>query len=192
MFKAENHVPDSLRQRVEDELFREAAVKLNWTRPAQRIDEQGNIVLGCRLAGITKLSNLAHELGHFVEIDEGRMGQPGWGLTYPQVEIGGRKYDSPQSYKGLLRECRVLAFQANILTYFGAFDEGDHKSWADSLSFLPDYINAPGPIAKSKTPWILRQIDELRAVHTLDLFMSEWSRRNQILKARVTSEYHAP
>lgn len=85
--------------------------------------------------------NLAHEMAHFVEIDEPRCAMHGWGLRVPMLRTPWGKDQIPQTYQATLRECRTVAIQANLLHATGiAFEPED---FARSFDFLPDYYNVP-------------------------------------------------
>jgi hypothetical protein len=79
--------------------------------------EKRRIVFGLKHDFGDSPEPLMHELGHFIEIDEPRLGLPDWGL----------KNDSPLnaftsgkriSDADVRREFRVVAMQANLSAYF--------------------------------------------------------------------------
>ena len=54
-------------------------------------------------------------MAHFVEIDELRSFRGGWGLRTPKIYIFGKEYDQPKTWQASARECRVIAYQANLM-----------------------------------------------------------------------------
>lgn len=169
-------------------------VRYDWALQGNDVRD-GVLILGGRAGPKRRRSDLAHEMSHFVEIDDARMLKRGWGLIYPQVEIAGRFYDQPTTMKMIERELRVLAYQANLL-------EGDGGGRVDTLKlvkalvFVPDFFFVPledgrephlaedVPYADrepSKLRWLRNRVEVLRAEHTLERFRHEWNRKVNLL-----------
>lgn len=68
---------------------------------------------------------LLHEVAHFLEIDEARCLQYGFGLKLSKVVIGGEEFDEVASFAPCAREVRVTAIQRVLHRHFGvSFDDG--------------------------------------------------------------------
>ena len=164
----------------------------------QVIGKDGVIFVGNR-AGSLHVSNLAHELSHFVEIDDARMKFYGWGLRVPEVWVYDRMCCEPTTMKMVERELRVIAFQLNLLESLGAPMQA--RSFVSSLRYMPDFTYVPledgrsayGDDApdemdsrakdESRIRWMIRRAEELRSEHTMERFNSEWTRKINLLSA---------
>jgi hypothetical protein len=145
-----------------------------------------------------RTDDLTHEMAHFVEIDEERMNQDGWGLYVGEWHDGYDKYGGFYVYNGVKdieRECRVVALQANLHEQLGIpFDVVD---FGRALRFVPGFHNLIGEpyYVKSavddryKHKWVRERI----AAHRQDphfsseSFIAEWWRRNNLLKSRLAA-----
>jgi len=186
----------AVRERIEREFFRNAAVRLEWNLEGQKI-ENNLPVIGARAGPEIKAWNLLHEMAHFVEIDDDRMCSYGWGLRVPEVFVYDRMCVEPTTTQMTKREIRVIAFQRNVMVYLG-MEEPASKS-VNSLHFLPDHTLVPledgspayiegRPVCKSlkqtdksRMKWIANQVEALQSKYTLEFFISEWERKNQLL-----------
>lgn len=167
----------------------------------QRIDRDGTILVGNRAGPKNHVSNLAHELSHFVEIDDARMGVYGWGLKVPEIWVYDRMCCEPRTMKMVERELRVIAFQTNLLESLGSPKQV--QSFTRSLVYMPDFIHVPlddgrsaygedapsfeemGPRKKdeSRIRWLTRRVIEMLPEYTLERFDSEWARKINLLSA---------
>ncbi len=185
--------------RVIGEFFEDAEVKVSVSMQGQRVHDNGAVILGTKAGPGYSLSNLVHEMAHFVEIDEGRMAEPGWGLRVPEQWAYNRMCFEPTTCQATVREIRVMAFQLNILEYLGW--PGDENDLINALQFMPDTAFVPletGVSAygddtpempyqdtlKSQQRWRVNECRKYRRQNTADLFCTEWKRRNQLLKER--------
>lgn len=198
MLQTKNRVTKKQRDRVYDEFFANAAVRVDWTSAAQRIDEAGNVVLGPWAGPEALISNLVHEMSHFVEIDEGRMTEFGWGLHVPEIHIAGRLCLEPQTRQATERELRVIAFQVNVLEYLGF--PRSVRDLVEPLDWMPDWVFVPiedgssafgedrshklsyREITKSQKRWCAKEVERLRPTFTAERFIAEWKRRNELLQ----------
>lgn len=203
-----NYVTKKERTRVYDEFFADAAVRVDWDAAAQSIDHEGNVVLGPWTGPEALISNLVHEMCHFVEIDERRMNVFGWGLDVPEIYIAGHRCLEPQTCQATKRELRVMAFQANVLEYIGF--PRSVRTLVRPLDWMPDFVFVPiedgssaygedrthklsyAEITKSQLRWCAKEVEALRETFTTERFLSEWKRRNDVLKQRAASERDQP
>lgn len=199
-----DRVTRNQRNRVFEEFFVNAGVKIDWTpSPAQRIDEAGRVVLSPWAGPEATISNLVHEMSHFVEIDEPRMTEFGWGLRVPEIRIADRICLEPTTCQATERELRVMAFQANVLDYLGfprsVCDIVEALDWMPDWVFIPieDGSSAFGDdrthklpyneVTKSQKRWCAKQVEALRSTFTLERFIAEWTRRNELIKQNLLS-----
>lgn len=177
------------------------AIQFRPDLEGQRI-EDGVIHVGDRSGpNHNDVSALAHEMSHFVEIDDDRMTSYGWGLRLPEVYAINRICIEPLTCQATKRELRVIAFQLNLCEYIGLSLEDDYT--VSSLRFMPDTTFVPledgsqpygeitthgldyNEIQASQQRWRLNQVKALRAIHTLDVFLSEWGRKVEVLERRL-------
>jgi hypothetical protein len=155
--------------------------------------------IGNRAGPALALSNLVHELCHFVEIDDARMTVHGWGLHVPQVVILGQVCNEPVTKKMTERELRVIAYQLNVLESIGAPSRA--KNLVSSLQYMSDFIYVPLEDGRSaygedspdreemssrekdasRIRWMANKVTELRAQYTLERFDREFFRKAQLL-----------
>lgn len=163
------------------------------------------MVLGCKVGPQISHVNLAHEMAHFVEIDDARIVKSGWGLRVPKVTICGIECVEPRTTQMTEREIRVIAYQANLLEYLGASETVDDT--IRSLHFMPDFMLIPlengihpfseegialgvpyEEVDKSRTRWISNRVDAARKVCTMEKFLSEWFRKLSVLPDLIVDE----
>ncbi len=206
-----NKVTLKQKKRVEEEFFTRSFVQVDWDiqgqltynkKKAAQHEVECGIFIGPWAGPEASLSNLVHEMSHFVEIDEERMDKPAWGLTRPEIWVVDRYCCEPRTTQMTMRELRVLAFQANVLEYLGS--PVSITKLVSPTTFMADFYLLPkedGSTAwgdardkslgyqetqKSQLRWCANKVTELRKTHTLELFLSEWKRRNEILLQRDT------
>jgi hypothetical protein len=164
----------------------------------------GSVVIGAKAGPEIHEINILHEMSHFVEIDEDRMGNNGWGLKVPSKWVYDRMCVEPTTLQITQREIRVMAYQSHLVEYVGA-DSNEFYYSVAALRFLPDYYMVPledgtmpysengretelslSEVEESRLNWIHARIQEQRSIFTLDRFMEEWKRRNKILLERLS------
>jgi hypothetical protein len=148
-------------------------------------------------------------MSHFVEIDDGRMTQYGWGLVAPKVWVYNRFCCEPVTKKMTERELRVIAYQVNVLESLGLPDRPIYS--VRSLVFMPDFTHIPledgrsayGDDAptweemdsrakdESRIRWMVNRVGQLRAEYTLERFDREWDRKVEVLERAELSEASA-
>lgn len=166
----------------------------------QQVDDQGTIFVGNRAGHTRSVSFLVHELSHFVEIDDRRMQLYMWGLHVPTVVICGTTCYEPTTRAMTERELRVMAFQMNLLESLGVPTRAHYL--VEALRFMADFLHVPledgrsaygddGPKdgemsyrerEDSRVRWMAKHVEELRAVHTLERFDQEWTRKIALLE----------
>ena len=159
--------------------------------------ENKTLFLGCRAGPGVYLSNLAHEMGHFIECDRRYLLHSDWGMSVHQVEVMGRLYPEPVTYQCTQREIRVWVIQAKILEAIEGFDwfpsiiEG-----LQSAVWLPDICNVPkiqdpsmysGLFSEkkhdeSRLEWIWQEFKALYAIADIHQIRQIWHQRTALLK----------
>lgn len=192
-------IDEAIQKRIVDEFFVGSEITYRPGLEGQRVEE-GHVVIGDKAGPGRDLGNLCHEMSHFVEIDDRRMGRPGWGLRVPEVWVFDRMCCEPTTMQMTAREMRVIAFQANLMEYLGI--QGQLEGAVQSMRFMPDFYMVPEEEPRTdvksyrdydatRLRWISKRVEELRKVHTLDVFLSEWSRKNKVLRRRLTKKRKA-
>lgn len=130
------------------------------------------------------LTNLAHEMAHFVEIDEARCSMDGWGLKSPTSLVMGLECIKPHTMQATARECRVIAHQSNLLEALG-FSVDVHML-ANGLQVMYDCCHVPN-VNESKyqesnvfrIQYCARYINELRTKpeYSFENFKQVWFER---------------
>jgi len=184
-----------IRKRIEKEFFQNSAISIEWEIQGQKI-VNGLPVIGARAGPSVDVWNLFHEMAHFVEIDDERMRMGSWGLRLPEVFIFDRICVDPRTIQMTEREIRTIAYLRNVMKYLGI--EEDSMKSVSSLCFMPDFVLVPiedgttawgrktdnwdrEQIKNSQLKWIANQVENLQSKYTLDLFISEWKRKNKLL-----------
>lgn len=152
---------------------------------------RGRLWLGmCAGTKEPKLSNLLHEMAHFIEIDDRRCGMYGWGLKLPRI-VGtsryGINYDSFKTDQHIRREIRVCAVQLNLAQHFAISDkELGLEYLANTLTLLPDTHTF---CLRDKRPLQIKLAESLVKAQKLarfsaDAALREWERKNEVLRRR--------
>jgi hypothetical protein len=135
---------------------------------------------------LVRKNYLAHEMAHFVEINERRCSTYNWGLKVPRVVVLGQECVEPRTTQIIERELRVHAFQFNLLEKLGLLDD-ELLNWVvkSLIGGTVDYYRIPGKTEEARIRWGLRMLARYRKTHTYGRFEFEWWRRNEVLKARA-------
>ena len=163
----------------------------------QTIGDDGTIFIGDRAGPELEITNLCHEMAHFVEIDDARMTCRKWGLQVRKVVICGQECLDPRTTQITEREMRVAAYQSHLQELIGVSESIDEitKSfrWLPDFTFIPLENGRPAfgegsdpdvpyeEIDPSRLRWIANRTRELRSVYTLERFVSEWHRKIKLL-----------
>lgn len=163
-------------------LFKGQPIHFSWT--VNQKFEDGKLWIGGRAGPKCDISNLAHEMAHFVEIDDDRCAITGWGLRVPEQWVYDRWCFEPLTNQCTQRECRVAAYQHNLLKWAGV--TRTPKYLVKSFYFLPDHWNVPGeyhPWNKYRLQWCENLVQSLivKPEYGFDAFEAEWRRKNQVL-----------
>ncbi len=190
MFAPLSPADEAVLARVRDEFFKSSPIGIDTEKHAtQWLDEHGRLMFGVWAGPAAQTDNLLHEMAHFVEIDERRMGMHGWGLRLPKMHYipgpyGGSSWCEPKTMQISAREIRVMAYQHHLHVYLGI------APWRERvprlLGFLPDWYNVPGQRDGGRARWVWSVYDRLIAAprYSLASFRAEWARRNEALRAK--------
>lgn len=129
---------------------------------------------------------LLHEMGHFIEIDDARTFQTGFGLRYPDRE-------HLATCRGILRECRVAAIQSVLAKLFNV--DGEIVDTVESFRYLlPDW-----PVAfrhfgvndqndSTLCEKLLHYVHQLSASYTPKGLRAEWDRKISLWAERCLEQ----
>lgn len=156
------------------------------------------LVLGPWAGPMQCITHIIHEMAHLAEIDDKRILKTGWGLQTPTQYIPGRySYIAPMptTCQPSEREARTIALQWQIQSMLGI--QETPREALNSLKYLPDWCMIPYERTEGETMY---EYDEKRYVYlenymmqsikekyTLDFFMKEWKRKNELLKKAMQS-----
>lgn len=138
------------------------------------------ILFGLRSGPVrVSLSALVHEVAHFIEIDEDRMTEDGWGLVAPEMWIPGHPHPicEPVTDRMLEREIRVVSIQSYLHEALGIGD--DVLDTLEALRFIPTARHIPFD-AEGFLEAVMPMYIEQRAQWDADRALSEWHRRAKI------------
>lgn len=130
-------------------------------------------------------------MSHLVEIDDARILKPSWGLTTPTQYISGRySYVAsiPMTCQPSLRETRVIALAWQVQNMLGM--EETPLEALSALYFMSDWCNIPASRKDTVEDYKNSRFEYLESYmikcmkekYTLDFFMTEWKRKNKLLK----------
>lgn len=161
------------------------------TVEAVRVEDDGTLTLGWRAGPSEEAGNLLHEMAHLLEIDDRRLGKPGWGLKVAKVVILGRPYIEPRTFQCTLREIRVMGRQKVLHEAAGI--PFDTLHWAGLWPWFPDHYMAFShygrEIGKTKeaeiTELVARDIDAEAAQWTIEALKAEWDRKVTLYRKRL-------
>lgn len=178
-----------------DIFFKDSPIKIDWELSGSQRVIDNQLVLGSWAGPHQCLKVLIHEMGHLAEIDDARILSHGWGLVMPSTYLPGRYgrlVDVPLTIQGSLRECRAIAMQWHIQNMIGIHESpGDAIS---SLKFMPDFLNVnfeyfSDDYSKREMERLLylenKMLEYAREKYTLEYFMSEWTRKSNLLRAAL-------
>ena len=181
----DNSRPSWWGRRIKSRYFDGTPVRLDWDK-VQEVDGR-TLVLGAKAGPERSSKNLIHEMSHLVEIDDGRILEPGWGLRLPYYLLMGRWVNEPNTTQATERELRVFAYQYNVLDHLGMRFHNE----VDALVHMPDF---PLVVERESEPkdsypdrrlaavhWFRSEVDRLRNVYTYGRFEKEWARKVQLL-----------
>lgn len=153
---------------------------------SQKIQSNGGVTLGCMAGPSMEVSNLIHEMSHFVEIDDARMNVYGWGLSYgKEITIPGHgTFHEPVTWQATQRELRVFAYQVNVHEKFSV--KMSFKEIAETLHHVHDYYMVPSDRDK-REPFLITRLKKLVAQprYSFESFEKEWKRKLAILERKV-------
>jgi hypothetical protein len=176
------------------DLFENAAVKLNPKIEAQKVIN-GVVYLGLRCGPCYTWEALVHEIAHFIEINEARMDQDGWGFKWPQDDPTNGFPQNFATSAHIERELRVHAIALHLFEWAGV--NVDPEDLTSSLHFM-DYWSIYAEIDQIALPttknlthykvfdrkmqiWGAIKVREYYKNYNIDDILAEWYRRNDLL-----------
>lgn len=133
----------------------------------------------------TAISNVLHEVCHFVEIDEARMRESGWGLIVPTQFLFGKMFNEFSTPKHIYREQRVWAYQLNLHYKYGiredAYEFAKSAQWLGGFGWLLEEHR--GKTDKQRLLSFAASIEKLAEdpKYSFDSFMLEFNRRKSLI-----------
>jgi hypothetical protein len=119
-------------------------------------------------------------MGHFIEIDDGRILKNGWGFYYGKpVQILGRVYYEPTSCKATLRECRAIAIQRKIEEVIGV--EDNIQKSLSALIHVHDWHMVPGKNNDERFSYLIGYTNEFSKTLSIENILKEWERKQELL-----------
>lgn len=148
---------------------------------------QGGIVeLGTWAGPHADISNLLHEMGHFVEIDQPRMAKYGWGLKFGKYyQIGMHSGHEPYTAQSVWREIRVWAYQINLMNHYNIPETIENMT--ASADYLPAICYVPGKTKEERLAYVAAETRKMSLLPAYQVvsFATEWERRAKILDRRA-------
>lgn len=168
--------------------FKDSPIVVDWDFHHSQKVEDGKLVLGPWAGPSQCITNVIHEMGHLVEIDDARILAHGWGLHVPMTECLGREYPNPVTPKACMREVRVFAMQWQLQNFLGIKTE--IRELVRLNRFLPDFCFVPKEgeqegesYDEPRLRYLERRLLEyVKGKYTLEFFNREWSRKNELLR----------
>lgn len=145
--------------------------------------EDGKFILGCCAGPDCSISNLCHEMAHFVELPIQRLLKKptsGWGFSYGHYwEIGNQSGHEPRTDSSTRREMRVFALQHSLQTQLGIMTTIEEllspSVYINSFSMYRPY-KKDGKLRNDKEKLALMADEVSEMIHQFDFnsFTSEW------------------
>lgn len=201
---SKSQIDQVLLQKVDNDFFKGNPVSYEITHQGQRLDGQGNIVLGGN-AGDTGVDNLLHEMSHLAEREKHKIVlRPvrDWDFSYGKYWSFGRASGyEPSTDQAVRRELRVWAFQASIQEHYGMFIDiqQDVRDLVRSAVFISGWCyyawknfqsdGKPDEYDRQENDAINRAADEVYSLSqssfTFARFCEDWEDRMRLLKRKV-------
>jgi len=145
------------------------------------------ITFGCRAGPNYDVTNLLHEMAHFIEIDERRVVKENWGFRIGRPFLTNFGVDSiPVNTKGTEREARVWAIQHLLTVHLGIEETVMDK--AKIAQFMPDFWRIPGETYDEKIAFVVKLIEDGLQTFTLESIEGIWNERVAKLGALFDAE----
>lgn len=151
------------------------AFRINLEGTEANLD-QHQMAFGLRAGPAREISNLIHEMAHFVVAPEAKCIANDYAMKAGVPVIGfGRVEYVPTSVKPVDNEARVFAYQLNILRHLGLDgSEETLESCAELLSWVSGYHLVPGESEQERRSWCVRRIEEWMETCTAERFEEIW------------------
>lgn len=159
--------------------FKNSPILIKESLEGSLVNDQKQLVLGCRAGPVEDVDNLLHEMGHFIEIPDHRILISGWGLTYPEIEICHQICREPSTTQAVERELRVFAIQKHLYEIAQIkipirYNEDKSKL----IEWMNDYVLIKD---SDKKHWCISKIDEYYNSYDKSKILSEWHRKNTLI-----------
>lgn len=172
---------------VQDEFFADQdVIHIDTSLEGMTSDpESGRYYLGTWAGPEAKLSNLLHEMGHFVEREIDKLKEfpiSNWGYSFGKYwELCGRSGWEPRTDQDVRREQRVWAYQISLEKHFGIYESP--YEMVNAAPFLGGWcFYQPLEIETYENEPRIRKLAEeteelSRTRYTLERFRKGWWRR---------------
>lgn len=189
---------------LNEEFFKGRPISFSESLEGQSVEE-GNFVLGCKAGPHYHVSNLAHEMCHFAELEIPRIlkkPHSGWGFKYGKYwQIGMASGYEPQTDQSVRREIRTWAYQWSLMQAMQIPIDDEDDSLLNLVSssvYLHAFANYKWAVIpaeereemgyrESENKTIEIMADEVlhlsKTLFTFDNFRKNWNERLELLKA---------
>lgn len=158
------------------DLLESSPLKWEVDLEGQRVVD-GQVILGMKAGPSYDVTNLCHEVCHYVESPLDRCNKQGWGIKYPKIY-----QESFSTPKHLEREGRVWAWQYVLHDMVGL----DTKDIVSSSPYLPDLwlLKDAYGIPDTKNTTIIAFFKDYTASlgYTQEEFLRRFHERNEYIK----------
>lgn len=138
--------------------------------------DKGLVVFGGRAAMTIGPDNIAHEMGHFVELPEKRIIKRNWGFSFGTLHVSGFGVDTiPTTWEATKREIRAWAWQSIILDDIGF--ELPIPKLVSSAVHMNDYYLVPGDTKEQKLALIAQSVADYKRDLSIERFNDIWFER---------------
>ena len=166
-------------------LFTDSFVQVRACGDNRYVLDNGVPVIEVAPFGYNNDVALFHELGHFSAIDEHRLLKQNYGFP----ENNG-KIQKTSGYGDLLHEIKVIAFEWNLMQWFGYKPDNDKKTYPDWLIYaMPGTQNFVDALdiksddeLKTQIRRLFLEIVDTEEYASMTTFIRRWEARNDFLR----------
>lgn len=168
-------------------------VSIDIKTTGQRLDENGDFVIGCKATDIY-VTHLLHEMAHFAEREIDKLllrPTEGWGYSYGKYwEIGNQSGYEPSTDQSVRRELRIWAYQHNLEKKYGIEQPIEDLVraivWDSAFTFYHSYHDVERKRFRSEKDRLVIAANEVKELadttYTLDTFDKAWDERIRVLR----------